>query len=86
MARLTSGAAPVLAAHEGGDLTAVIGVVERARLEAGQGIATVRFAKDDPGADAAWNKVEQGILEKYLHRLQGPQVRETGRAATTRSP
>src|SRR5688572_8788661 len=62
MQRLTSGAAPLLAAHDGGSLTSVIGVIESARLENGHGIATVRFAKDDPAADAAWNKVEQGIL------------------------
>jgi HK97 family phage prohead protease len=60
--RLTSGNAPLLAAHDGGQLDAVIGVVESARLEGGHGIARVRFAKDDPAADAAWNKVEQGIL------------------------
>ena len=49
LARLTSGTAPVLAAHDGDALTAVIGVVESARLERGQGMARVRFAKDDPG-------------------------------------
>jgi HK97 family phage prohead protease len=62
LGRLTSGSAPVLAAHDGADLDAVIGVVERARLERGQGLARLRFAADDPKADAVWRKVSQGIL------------------------
>lgn len=75
MERLTSGRAPVLAAHNGEDLEATIGVVESARLGHGQGIARVRFAKGDAKADAAWNKVEQGILRNVsvgykVHRYE----------------
>lgn len=62
LGRLQSGTAPVLAAHNADELAAVIGVVETARIENGQGIARLRFAKDDPAADAAWNKIQQGIL------------------------
>jgi phage major head subunit gpT-like protein len=60
--RLSSGNAPLLAAHDGGQLDAVIGVVESARLENGQGVARVRFAKDDETADRVWNKIEQHII------------------------
>ena len=42
MARLTSGTAPVLDAHQGANTRTVIGVVESARLERGQGIARRR--------------------------------------------
>jgi HK97 family phage prohead protease len=62
MGRLQSGRAPFLANHDGRSIDAVIGVIESARIENGRGIARVRFAKDDPAADAAWNKVRQGIL------------------------
>lgn len=62
MDRLKSGTAPLLANHDSSDVASVIGVVESARIEKGQGIARVRFAKDDPAADAVWNKVRQGIL------------------------
>lgn len=62
MARLESGTAPFLADHRGQSIDSVLGVIVSARLERERGIATVRFAKDDPAADAAWNKVRQGIL------------------------
>lgn len=62
MGRLESGTAPFLANHDSRDISSVLGVITSARLEGGKGIATVRFAKDDPAADAAWNKVRQGIL------------------------
>jgi hypothetical protein len=74
MTRLQTGA-PVLAAHNQYDLGAVIGVVERASIERGQGIATVRFASGDECADMAWSKVRQGILRNVsvgyiVHRYQ----------------
>jgi HK97 family phage prohead protease len=62
MGRLTSGRAPLLASHDRFNLRSVIGVVDSARLEKAQGIATVRFAKEDPDADAVWNKIAQRIL------------------------
>lgn len=71
MGRLTSGRAPFLANHNGRDLDAVIGIIERADMKS----ATVRFAKDDPEADKAWNKVRQGILPNVsvgyrVHRFE----------------
>jgi hypothetical protein len=82
MGRLTSGRAPVLAAHEGRDLDAVVGVVERARLDGGQGVATVRFA-DDPKSDGIFRKIAAGILRNVsvgytIHKAE--QV-EAGNAA-----
>lgn len=62
MGRLASGSAPLLANHDDRSIDSVIGVVQSARLENGQGVATVRFAKDDPEAEKAWNKVKQGVL------------------------
>lgn len=62
MERLSSGRAPLLDSHQSGAAAHVIGVVESARLEKGRGIATVRFAKGDPAADAVWSKVQQGII------------------------
>lgn len=58
MTRLQSGTAPFLANHDSRGLDSVIGVVETANI----GSARVRFAQGDPAADAAWNKVRQGIL------------------------
>lgn len=64
MERLRSGTAPLLDAHNGMDLDAVIGVVQNARLEKGKGTATIRFAKaeDDERADAIFRKVKDGII------------------------
>jgi HK97 family phage prohead protease len=64
--RLNNGA-PFLNTHDGYDAAGVIGVVESksARIENGQGVATVRFAKaeDDPEADKIFRKVVDGILQ-----------------------
>ncbi len=73
--RLTSGRAPVLDAHDGWDTRGVIGVVEAARVENGEGTARVRFAKDDARGEVVWNKVRQGILQNVsigyqIHRLE----------------
>ena len=63
MDRLNNGA-PLLDSHDQfSGVSAVLGVVESARLADGKGTAVVRFAKNDPAADAAWNKVRQGILQ-----------------------
>lgn len=62
MDRLSSGRSPLLADHDSRSIDSVLGVIESARVAGGQGTATVRFAKDDPAADAVWNKVRQGIL------------------------
>jgi hypothetical protein len=73
--RLTSGRAPLLDAHNGSDTRAVVGVVETARLQNGEGTARVRFAKDDEHADQIWNKVQQRILQNIsvgyrVHKLE----------------
>lgn len=64
MGRLASGRAPLLNSHSQRDLTSILGVVESARLEGHQGVATVRFAKaeDDPEADRIFRKVSDGII------------------------
>lgn len=58
--RLNAGA-PLLNSHENSSLAAVIGVVERAWIEAGEGRATVRFS-DRPEVEPIWSDVQQGIL------------------------
>lgn len=64
MDRLLSGRAPLLADHDA-DLENVIGVVETATIENGEGTCTVRFAKaeDDPFADQVFRKVKDGIIQ-----------------------
>ena len=58
--RLNSGA-PVLNSHNAYDLTGQIGVVERAWLEGGKGIATLRFSMRDEVAPI-WADVMSGII------------------------
>ncbi len=77
MERMNSGSAPLLNAHNGDDLNAVIGVVEQASLQKTKGVATVRFAKaeDDPEADKIFRKVADGIIKNVsvgyrVHRLE----------------
>lgn len=60
LSRLNNGA-PLLNAHNGWSLDAVIGVVERAWLANGEGRALVRF-DDGPDAEAIRRKVKSGIL------------------------
>lgn len=76
MERLNGGA-PLLDSHDGYRLSSVVGVVETARLEKGQGVATVRFARaeDDPEADAIFRKVKDGVIRNVsvgyrVHRLE----------------
>ena len=63
MSRLNSGA-PLLANHDGDDVSSVLGVVESARLDGGKGVATVRFAKpeDNPEAERVFRMVQDGVL------------------------
>jgi hypothetical protein len=58
LGRLNDGA-PLLEAHNGYELDAVIGVVERATVDGSQGTATIRFARaeDDPRSDKVFRKV-----------------------------
>jgi phage head maturation protease len=58
--RLNAGA-PLLNSHENSSLAAVIGVVERAWIEGGEGRATVRFS-DRPDIEPIWRDVRSGIL------------------------
>jgi HK97 family phage prohead protease len=76
MGRLQNGA-PLLAAHNGNELDAVLGVVESARIEKEQGLARVRFARaeDDAEADKVFRKVQDGILRNVsvgysVHRFE----------------
>lgn len=59
-----NGGAPFLDTHSAWALADVLGVIEEgsAKMGAGLGTATVRMASDDPGADAAWNKIRQRII------------------------
>jgi phage head maturation protease len=65
MGRLTNGAA-VLNTHQGYDLSNVIGVVERAEIRNGEGVATVRFHDDSgqavPVVEPIWQKIAAGII------------------------
>jgi hypothetical protein len=76
MDRLQSGA-PLLDSHNSFELGGVIGVVQSARIEGGQAVASVRFAKaeDDPRAEAIFRKVQDGIIRNVsvgyvVHRLE----------------
>lgn len=76
MGRLNNGA-PLLNSHSAWNLADVIGVVVEgsAKLEDGQGVATVRFPEGDPDADRVWNKVRQGIVRNVsvgydVHRYE----------------
>lgn len=60
MQRLESGA-PLLNTHSRWELGDVIGVVEDARLENGQGVATVRFSKRDD-VEPIFQDVRDGII------------------------
>lgn len=73
MDRLNNGA-PLLNSHKSDDLDDVIGVVERAWIEGGEGHAVVRFSKRDD-ADKIFLDVQDKILRKIsvkyaVHRYQ----------------
>jgi len=63
LTRLNSGA-PLLAMHNGWNLGSQLGVVERAWIEGGEGLARVRFpkAEDDPDADKVFRKIKDKII------------------------
>lgn len=60
MSRLEAGA-PLLNSHRSHDLDSVIGVVEKAWIENGEGKAIVRFASDEE-SDKIFKKVQEKIL------------------------
>ena len=73
MGRLNNGA-PLLDAHNGYSLDAVIGVVESAEVDGKRGTARVRFAKDE-AAEKIFAKVRDGILQNIsvgyrVHKLE----------------
>ena len=89
MGRLNSGA-PLLADHSG-RLSAVLGVVESARLEGDKGTAVVRFAAAgiDPEADKIFEKVRDQVIKNIsvgyrVHKLEKSVVR-TGEIPTMRA-
>lgn len=61
LSRLNDGGHPLLAAHNDQSLDSVVGVIERAEIKDGKGIATVRFAKDEI-SDRTFQKVKDKIL------------------------
>jgi phage head maturation protease len=78
MGRLTNGAS-VLNSHQAYDLANVIGVVERAAIRNGEGVATVRFHDDsaqvNPVVEPIWAKIAAGIIRQVsvgyiVHRWQ----------------
>lgn len=61
MGILKRGAAPVLNTHRGYDAGDVLGVVESARIENGQGVAVLRFSSA-PDVDRIWSRIKDGTL------------------------
>ncbi len=78
LTRLNNGA-PVLNSHSNYDLSNVIGVVERAWIEGGEGKATIRLssAEDD---QAIWEKVRSGIIRNISvgYSIKSYEVDESG--------
>jgi phage head maturation protease len=56
-------AAPVLDSHDSSNLDSVIAVVESARIENGQGVASIRFSSDDR-SQKIMQKIQEGIITK----------------------
>ncbi|MGI2325277.1 MULTISPECIES: HK97 family phage prohead protease [unclassified Methylococcus] len=61
LSRLNSGAAPVLDGHQAAGVGSVIGVVERASISAGKGVATIRLS-ERPFVQSILQDVQDGIL------------------------
>lgn len=81
MDRLNNGA-PLLNAHDDTNAAKVVGVVEGAKLSAGVGTATVRFAKaeDDEQADKIFRKVRDGILRNVSVGYRTHKIEKTDEA------
>ena len=74
--RLNNGA-PLLADHNSRTAAGILGVVESARIESGQGIATVRFASEgiSPEADKVFALVRDGVVANIsvgyrIHKME----------------
>lgn len=90
MGRLESGRAPLLNAHNAWDLADQVGVVISARLEKGQGVATVRFPSPgvDEDADKVWRKVADGICGNVsvgYRTYKSEETREEGKLPVFRA-
>lgn len=88
MGRLAGGA-PVLKDHASGSIDNVIGVVEKAWVENGQGRAVVRFA-DDPAVEPIIAKIESGILRNIsvgyqVHEYEVDKPKDKGDMPTYRA-
>lgn len=77
MGRLQSGRAPVLLGHNSYNPDAHQGVVTKAAIKSGEGIATLRFLTGDPDADKTWNKIRQGVLTSVSVGYSIHKVEET---------
>jgi hypothetical protein len=79
LSRLNDGSHPLLAAHNDRDLDSVIGVIERASVDGTQGIATVRFAKDEI-SERVFQKIKDGILKNVSVGYSVQKYEETSQA------
>lgn len=69
-----NGGAPLLNTHDSYDLSAVIGVVEKAWMAKGEGRATVRFSRRED-VEPFWQDVQDGIIRNVsvgymVHKFQ----------------
>ena len=82
--RLNSGAA-LLNNHQSSDLSNILGVVERAWIENGEGRARVRFS-ERPDVDPIWNDVASGIIRNVSVGYQVHQWSDPIRSADGEPP
>lgn len=61
LSRLNEGA-PFLNSHAGFSLDSVLGVIEKAWIQNGEGRAIVRIGFGDPEIEKVWNLISQGII------------------------
>lgn len=74
MDRINSGRANLLIDHGSGSVDSIVGVIESARIANGEGVATVRFARDT-ASDVVFQKVADGIIRNVsvgyrTHKLE----------------
>jgi hypothetical protein len=82
MVRFENGA-PVLNSHQQWDLSAVLGVTERAWMEANQGRSLCRFSDRDETVNAYWRDVVNGIIRNVsvgyiVHRYEKTDPAQAG--------
>lgn len=76
MRRLQNGNAPVLNGHRNGKAEDVIGVVVDARIENGQGVATVRFS-ERADVEPIWRDIVAGIIRNVSVGYQVHEYKES---------